>query len=539
MNQPLLAFFSLLLAGTSFAQTTTVTGKVFDAKTKEPLIGANILLRDTYDGATTDSQGQFSFETDESGSFVLKASYLGYDSLLRNVELNGSRLSIEFPLRESFNELKVVVISAGAFEASDERKVTVLRPLDIVTTASAGGDTYGALKTLPGAQVSTGDQEGLFVRGGSGTEAPTFIDGMMVRTPFTASTPDFAARGRFSPFLFKGTVFSTGGYSAQYGQGMSSALILDSQDMPDRSAGTFAASVVGLGFGQQKLWKNKRTSVGGSLNYTNLGPYFWAVKQRPNFTHQPEYIGAEGFFRQKTANNGMLKFYGYYNTGRVGFQTAAPDGSKFGFDVKNANAYTNLSWAGFLGEKWKINLGTSYSRDLNEIATSYNAGFLNPDTFNVGNSLAQVRGTATRYFGKLTTLRFGAEYQYGTDDFENTRVPGSSLRDHYAAGFVEADLYATTRLVARVGLRGENSSLLDAARLSPRVSLAYKLTDHAQASFAWGHFYQKGDSLLRWQFQFGGLPGWQKAEHFILNYQYIKTTVPCASKVFTRSTTVW
>ncbi len=506
-----------------FAQKTTIQGQVLDGKSKEPLIGANIFLVDTYDGATSDADGKFKFETEESGQQVLLVKYLGYDSVSQQVSLNGGVFEFNPKLRESFNELKVVVISAGAFEASDERKVTVLKPLDIVTTASAGGDTYGALKTLPGAQVSSGDQEGLFVRGGSGTEAQTFIDGMLVRTPFTASTPDFAARGRFSPFLFKGTVFSTGGYSAQYGQGMSSALILDTQDLPDRSAGTLAVSCVGLGFGQQKVWKDKGRSVGGSVNYTNLGPYFALIKQTPDFTHKPQYLGTEGFFRQKTAKNGLLKFYGYYNAGRVGFNTMAPDSSIFGFDVKNANTYTNLSWTGFLNEQWKLNLGSSFSHDRNDIASSYNTGALGPDTFNIQNSLTQFRAVATRFFGRLTTLRFGGEYQFATDDFKNQLGFDSKLRDHYAATFAESDVYITTQLVARVGLRAEHSSLLGQARIAPRVSLAYKLGESSQVSFAWGHFYQKGDSLLRWQSQFAGaIPGFQKAAHYILNYQYIK-----------------
>lgn len=512
----------LLFVANLFAQKTTIRGRILD-KSKEPLTGANIYLRDTYDGATADADGKFQFDTEETGAQVLQVTYLGYDSVVQKVTLTGGVFEFNPVMRESYNELKVVVISAGSFEASDERKVTVLKPLDIVTTASAGGDTYGALKTLPGAQVSTGEQEGLFVRGGTGTEAQTFIDGLLVRSPFTASTPDYAARGRFSPFLFKGTVFSTGGYSAQYGQGMSSALILESQDLPDRSAGTLAVSCVGLGFGQQKLWKDKGRAVGGSLNYTHLGPYFSLVKQRPNFTYSPQFIGGEGFFRQKTAHNGMLKFYGYYNGGRVGFETKSPDNRTFGFDVKNHNAYTNLSWSGFLGEQWKLNLGTSYSRDWNNIETSYSAGFLNPDTFALRNSLAQVRAVATRFFGRLTSLRFGAEYQHSTDDFENQRFGTSSVRDDYEAVFAETDLYITTRLVARAGLRGEHSRLLDQANLAPRVSLAYKLGDGDQVSFAWGHFYQKGDSLLRWRSQFAGsIPGFQRAEHFILNYQYIK-----------------
>ena len=499
---------------------TTVKGRVTDAS-KNPLVGANILLRDTYDGATSDADGNFQFETEETGDQTLQVTCLGFDSVVQKVTLKGGVFEFNPVMKEAFNELKVVVISAGAFEASDERKVTVLKPLDIVTTASAGGDTYGALKTLPGTQVSTGDQEGLFVRGGTGSEAQTFIDGLLVRNPFFASTPDYAARGRFNPFLFKGTVFSTGGYSAQYGQGMSSALVLDSQDLPDRSAGSLAVSSVGLGFGQQKLWKGKGRAIGANLNYTNLAPYFWIVKQKPDFTHKPEYVGAEGFFRQKTGKTGMLKFYGYYNHGQVGFNTAAPDGGKFGFSVKNNDVYTNLTWAALAGDHWKVQLGASWSRDWNDIGTSYNTGALSPDTFHVRNSLAQVRAVATRFFGRLTSLRFGGEYQYSTDEFDNQTFGRASLSDNYAAAFAESDLYVTTRLVARLGARAERSGLLDAGKVSPRVSLAYKLGEGDQVSFAWGYFYQKGDSLLRWRSRFGEIPGFQRAEHYILNYQYI------------------
>ncbi len=523
MKKQLLSLCLLCCSTQLFAQKTTIQGRVTD-KSKEALVGANVFLRDTYDGATTDAEGNFQFETEETGDQVLQVIYLGYDSLIKKVTLKGGTVEYNLVLRESFNELKVVVISAGAFEASDERKVTVLKPLDIVTTASAGGDTYGALKTLPGAQVATGDQEGLFVRGGTGSEAPTFIDGMLVRTPFSASTPDFAARGRFNPFLFKGTVFSTGGYSAQYGQGMSSALVLETQDLPDRSAGTLGISSVGLSFGQQKLWKEQGRAAGVSVNYTDLGPYFLLVKQTPDFTKKPRYLGFDTFFRQKTGKTSMLKFYGYYNTGGVGFDTKAADGNIFGFKVTNHNVYTNLNWTGILNDNWKLNIGSSFSRDWNNISTSYNVGFLSPDTFKIRNELLQVRAVATRYFGRLTTLRMGAEHQYGTDDFRNSYVGTTSIEDNYLAAFVESDLYITTRLVARLGLRGEYSALLDKPNLAPRVSLAYKFGANDQVSFAWGHFYQKGDSLLRWRGQNNGeVPGFQRAEHYILNYQFIKS----------------
>lgn len=119
-------------------------------------------------------------------------------------------------LKESVNALDAVVITAGTFEAGDKARVSVLKPLDIVTTAGAAGDIIGALTTLPGAQT-VGESGRLFVRGGEANETQTFVDGMRVAQPYGATANNTPTRSRFSPFLFSGVSFSTGGYSAEYG----------------------------------------------------------------------------------------------------------------------------------------------------------------------------------------------------------------------------------------------------------------------------------------------------------------------------------
>src|SRR5215210_3307923 len=154
-------------------------------------------------------------------------------------------------MKEEFDEMKAVVITAGTFEASDrKRAAAILTSLDVVTTASANGDITGALKTLPGAQ-QVGESEGLYVRGGTAAETKTFIDGTLVNNFFYSSVPNIAQFSRFSPFIFKGTVFSTGGYSALYGQALSSALILESIDLPERSAANLFVSPIVVGGGYQ------------------------------------------------------------------------------------------------------------------------------------------------------------------------------------------------------------------------------------------------------------------------------------------------
>ena len=130
-----------------FAQQA-ITGSITDRK-GNPVAFANVYLEGTYDGSSTDESGSFSFSTEETGNQVLVISYLSYETkkVTDNIEMLNN---LQIKLREDVNSLDTVVISAGTFEASDNSKVSVLKPLDVVTTASALGDFVGALQTLPG-----------------------------------------------------------------------------------------------------------------------------------------------------------------------------------------------------------------------------------------------------------------------------------------------------------------------------------------------------------------------------------------------------
>ncbi len=189
---------------------TTIRGIVLDNK-KKPVPGASVSIKDSYDGATADSAGRFSFKTTDKGNQVLIISAIGYKSLELPVELKGGDLQLPIQLKEEITEISAVVITAGSFEASDRSRVAaVLSSIDIVTTASANGDVTGALKTLPGAQ-QVGESEGLFVRGGTAAETKTFIDGTLVNNFFFSSVPGIAQRGRFFTIIFKRTVLITRG----------------------------------------------------------------------------------------------------------------------------------------------------------------------------------------------------------------------------------------------------------------------------------------------------------------------------------------
>lgn len=492
------------LMPTVIAQVT-IKGVVKDNK-NNPVPGASISIKGSYDGGTADSTGHYSFKTTEKGQQVLVFSNIGFKTIEQPIKVEGTAITADITLRQEISELTAVVLSAGTFEASDrKRAAAVLDPIDIVTTASANGDITGALKTLPGAQ-QVGESEGLFVRGGTAAETKTFIDGTLVNNFFFSSVPNIAQFGRFSPFIFKGTVFSTGGYSALYGQALSSALILESIDLPERSSANIGISPLSLNAGYQHLAKNKKFSVGGSYSYTDLSLAFAIIKQKQDYSKAPAYHNAEANFRVKTSKTGMLKYYGYFSSNKLAFTTNSLDSLGYldQFGLTNTNHYHNLFWKENLPKKWKVSTGVSYTNNKDNINGSLQDGsgkdvllsgleFKQFGLENKGNYF-NAKLVFEKKLKGLSALRFGTEYNYSNDksyykDYNGQQYP-SALKEHINAVFAEGDVYATNDIAVKGGLRLEHSALLDKVNIAPRFSVAYKLGKGTQASLAYGIFYQ-------------------------------------------------
>ena len=523
----------LIIPVTCFSQTK-ISGKVTDNKNR-PLHGISITIKDSYDGATSDSSGNYTISTSETGSHLIEITATGYKNIEQPISLAGQPLVINFSLKEQITELKAVVITAGSFEAGDQKKGTVLSSIDVVTTASANADITSAIKTLPGAQ-QVGETEGLFVRGGTAAETKTFIDGTLVNNFYYSSEPGLSTRGRFNPFLFKGTVFSAGGYSALYGQAMSSALILESIDLPERSSADVSISYLAVGGGLQHLAKNKKSSWGFSYNYTDLNLAFKLIKQTPDYFTIPFLNNGDANFRIKTSKTGMLKYYGTISTTNVGYRYADIDsmGMKDAFSLKNLNMYHNLSWREKIGKGLKMLTGFSYSTNRDNISSEFqNADDVKQDVssnpyFAFKNFQVTTHGhyangkvVIEKKLSGLNTIRFGTEYNYSNDKSDFSSSSGGitsteTVEENLVSGFAESDIYITNDIAAKVGARAEHSTLLDKWDIAPRASLAYKFADNSQVSFAYGIFYQDPEKKY--------LPSpntlnFSNATHYILQYQ--------------------
>lgn len=528
-NFPYVFFSVWLMAGITLQATaqTVIRGKVLNNK-QQPLPAASIGVKLSRIGTRADTAGNFVLSLLVHDKVVLKVSSVGYQP--KEVEVAAGDSMITIVLEEENVSLgEVVVVSAGSFEASDKAKGASLTPIDAVTVAGNGGDIANALRALPGAQ-QIGEQEGLFVRGGTGEEAKQFVDGALLPHPNFSPVPGVPQPARINPFLFKGILFSSGGYSALYGQAMSSALILETVDLPDQSSASLHIFPMSVGAGFQQLGKDRKSSYGVNARYGNQAWYNNLVGAKPDFFYGPEYLTGDANFRIKTSKTGMLKFYSNYGYNHTGMRS--PDADSAGllssFELKGFNVYNNLSYHESLRHQWKIDVAIAYNYFIENVANQLLDAKKAPVFIRVypydqkNNSrvmrsgFAQARVVMSKLFRRRQALRFGGEYFYNKDRYTHNDTL-HSLQDNLVAAFAEGDVYIAKHLAAKVGVRAEYTTLLWRMNVAPRVSLAWRFPDAGQINVAYGIFYQKPEESYLLQNRDLSL---SRATHYLVNYQY-------------------
>lgn len=515
----LLNLILLITTSFSFAQIT-VNGMVTD-KRMIPIEGANVYLKGTYDGASTGEDGTFSFTTTETGTKTLVVSFISFETFELLAEVNTMN-DVTIQLKEAVNTLTGVTLSAGTFEAGDNSKVSVLKPLDVVTTASALGDFVGALQTLPGTTAVAEDGR-LFVRGGGAEETQIFIDGIRVFTPFTPTSNNIPTRGRYSPFLFKGISFSTGGYSAEFGQALSGVLQLNTIDEPDQDKTDISLMTVGGGVGHTKKWENNSLSVNAS--YINLAPYISITQSRDTWNKPYEGLAGEAVFRQKY-ENGILKLYAatdYSNFDLLQNNINFPEG--FRFALTNRNSYLNGSFKYFFDNDWTLQTGLSYTNDNTNVLADQ-------ATIKDDENSIHLKAKVRKGFTSRVKLTFGTEYfitRFKEKFFDTNTNFTTKFNNDLFGSFAEADIFISNDFAFKPGIRAEYAQNQSKWYISPRLALAYKTGDHSQFSLAYGDFYQNPLNIFQ---KFTSDLEAEKATHYLLNYQYSKDRRILRAEVF-------
>ena len=224
------AFLQALLTMACLGQSGGVRGVLVDAETKQPLIGANILLQPSERGTITNEHGVFEFLNVPVGTYVLRFSYLGFETLFVSdvVVRVGRTANVTAELQPVILESEGIEVSAGYFQRDDAQPVSVatFSAEEVRRTAGAGGDISRIINGLPGMARVDDMRNSLVVRGGSPMENGFFVDNIAIPNinHFPTQGSSGGPIGLINVDLIDDVSFSAGGFSAAYGDRLSSVM---------------------------------------------------------------------------------------------------------------------------------------------------------------------------------------------------------------------------------------------------------------------------------------------------------------------------
>ena len=209
-------------------QRVTFSGTVIDGKSKEPLIGVSVSIKDIKAGTTTNAEGKFEM-TITTGLHALSFSYINFEEKIIDLEIyeNGS-VSIE--LEETPTLLEEVIVQDRSVREITTSGIgqTQLSIKEIKKAPALLGevDLIKQVQILPGVTTAGEAASGFNVRGGSVDQNLILYDGM----PVFNSAHVFGFFSAFNSEAIRDVTFYRGGIPAEYGGRVSSVLDIRSKE---------------------------------------------------------------------------------------------------------------------------------------------------------------------------------------------------------------------------------------------------------------------------------------------------------------------
>lgn len=181
----------LLVSAVSMAQNGTINGKIVDARTAEPIIGANVVIEGTTVGAATDLEGAFQISNVKPGTYTIVVSSITYKTQsLTDVIVEGGKITtLDVPLAEEVSELSEVVVTAKREINTDGNLIRSIREAKLVVSGISAEqitrlpdrDAAEVMKRVPG--VTVVDNRFVVVRG-----VPERYNQVMINNAIAPST---------------------------------------------------------------------------------------------------------------------------------------------------------------------------------------------------------------------------------------------------------------------------------------------------------------------------------------------------------------
>lgn len=506
----LFAILTILINFSLFAQQTgSITGKAIDKSTLEPLPGVNIIVLNTNYGSSTDVNGNFEITNIPTGTYVLRATFIGYNNIVKSeIVVNTARpTSVEFLMTSAVIELEGVTVESDFFETNPTELTSVKKFSYEEIRRAPGGfeDVVRALSVLPGVAQQSAGRNDLVVRGGAPSENLYVIDGLVV-----PNINHFGSQGATGgPLSFinldfvKETTFSTGGFSAVYGDKLSSVLKIDLREgRKDRLGGkaTISASQFGL-------------NLEGPL--ANSGSYIFSVRRSyldfifnaAGFNFVPEYYDALAKVNYDLDSKSKLSFLYVGAFDNVKFNNKNEEDI---YDNARILGSDQITYVTGLSYRRLFNNGfytLSLSRNYTDYDSFQRDTLLNPIFNNISREqentlkadlIYKLSSNSELNFGISSTLvKFDADVYFPNNfvtTFGETLPLNQVVREEMynkSAAYAQYSNLVYDRLRYTLGARVDFFDIVETKfSFSPRFSLAYKVSPLTSLSASVGLYHQ-------------------------------------------------
>jgi len=212
----------LLACMPAWAQKRTISGYVMDAASKETLIGATIVDKNSGKGCATNNYGFYTLTLDQ-GAVELQISYVGYTQQTRSLDLK-ENLSLNFMLETNTTLDEVVVEGTRATVSARSPQMSIVelpvQQIKSIPTLFGEADVLKAIQLLPGVQNGSEGSAGMYVRGGGPDENLLLLDGVPVYNVNHA----MGFFSVFNPDALKNVTLYKGSFPAHFGGRLSSVV---------------------------------------------------------------------------------------------------------------------------------------------------------------------------------------------------------------------------------------------------------------------------------------------------------------------------
>lgn len=307
-------FFLLVLLTISFqslfGQEALLKGVVRDS-TGKGIELVNVSVIDGNEGTSSDSRGRYELRLKPYRDFIVVFSFVGYAAEKVSIRLNPGEV------RQYNVSLKSTVRNLGPVKISGERVRDILaiplEPKTIEMMPSVSGNFESVLKTFPGV-VSNNELSSTYsVRGGSFDENLVYVNDVEIYRPFLTRSGQQEGLSFVNSDLVSGINFSAGGFSAIYGDKLSSVLDIEYKK-PDKFAGTAYASFMGAGLSLEGASKNEKfTWLTGFRQRSNQ---FLLKNLDTRGEYKPSFTDFQSLLVYKFDKKTEISFLGNYSRNR-------------------------------------------------------------------------------------------------------------------------------------------------------------------------------------------------------------------------------